>query len=78
MTALKPPPRQERDAGVTAPAWRAWLRRHLRGREGDAWVLLGVLVVGLLTASALTGVAGAMSAPSATPAAPTTPHPPGR
>jgi virginiamycin B lyase len=39
------------------PSW-------LRGREGDAWFMLAVLIVGLVSVVGLQGVANAMSAPA--------------
>ena len=66
MTLLKP--------GSTAtttttdphsPPATGW-RRHVRGPEGDAWVMLGVLALGLVTVAALSGVTGMLNGPITT------------
>ncbi len=54
-----------------SPRESGW-RRRLRGREGDTWVMLGMLVVGLITVASLSGISSAMNAPIATRQA--TPH----
>ncbi len=57
------------------PRESGW-RRRLRGRQGDAWVMLGMLVIGLITVVAFTGVTNALNAPAAThPAASATSSP---
>lgn len=42
------------------------LPEWLRGREGDGWFMLGVLIIGVLSVTALQGVAGALASPSVT------------
>lgn len=48
-----------------SPRESGW-RRRLHGREGDTWVMLGMLVVGLITVASLSGITNAMNAPIAT------------
>ncbi len=45
-----------------SPPETGW-RRRLRGSEGDTWVMLGMLAIGLVTVAALSGVTNAMNAP---------------
>lgn len=48
--------------GPPEPGWR----RRLRGREGDAWIMLGMLAVGLITVATLSSISNAMNGPIAT------------
>lgn len=60
MTLLKPTSEDPASAPVAKePRW-------LRGREGDTWVMLAMLAVGLVTVATLSGVSNAMSGPVAT------------
>jgi virginiamycin B lyase len=56
---------QDRAIATDSPPESGW-RRRLRGREGDAWVMLGMLVVGLITVATLSAITNAMNAPIAT------------
>ncbi|HEX8732389.1 MAG TPA: hypothetical protein VF725_10065 [Ktedonobacterales bacterium] len=67
---------------VSATRRKARLPEWLRGREGDGWFMLAVLVIGVLSVTGLQGIAGAMAAPGAsvshaTPTAQATPLPQG-
>jgi virginiamycin B lyase len=61
MTLLKPP--QPTDPEPDSPPETGW-RRRLRGREGDLWVMLGVLTIGLITVTTLASITNAMHGPS--------------
>ncbi len=43
-----------------SPRESGW-RRRLHGREGDTWVMLGMLTVGLITVASLSGISSAMN-----------------
>jgi virginiamycin B lyase len=64
MTLLKPG-RPQTATTTKSPSESGW-RRHIRGPEGDAWVMLGVLTLGLVTVAALSGITSAMHGPIAT------------
>ena len=65
MTLLKPGRQTTPNDDAGSPPTSGW-RRHAHGREGDLWLMLGVLALGLVTVATLSGVYNMMNGPIAT------------